>query len=124
MANGNVYTQAGEEVVIDALDTALGTTWAFQSGIGVTTPAKGDTALANATGCPAKAYPASPSKSQPTADKLQLVGTIAYTSTLAITELGLFKDASTGALIQRHVFDAINVVSGDSIEFTVTHEQA
>lgn len=124
MANGDIYTQAGEEVVIDALDTALGTSWAFHSGIGTTTPTKGDVALANSTGTPAKAYPGSPAKTQPTADKLQLVGTIAYVSTLAITELGLFKDAASGAMIQRHVFSPINVASGDSIQFTVTHEQA
>lgn len=124
MANGNVYTSAGEGVVIDALDAHLGTAWALQSGIGTTTPAKADAALVNVTGCPAKATPADAAKSQPTADKLQLVGTIAYTGTLAITELGLFKDATSGPLIQRHVFDPINVVNGDSIQFTVTHEQA
>jgi hypothetical protein len=46
------------------------------------------------------------------------VGTIAYTNTKAITEHGLFS-ASTGAtLMDRTVFSAINVVNGDSIQFT------
>ena len=46
------------------------------------------------------------------------VGTINYTSTKAITEHGLFS-ASTGAtLMDRTKFAAINVVNGDSIQFT------
>ncbi len=46
------------------------------------------------------------------------IGTIAYTSTKIITEHGLFS-ASTGAtLMDRTVFSAINVVNGDSIQFT------
>lgn len=46
------------------------------------------------------------------------VGTIAYTTTKAITEHGLF-NASTGVtLMDRHVFTAINVNNGDSIQFT------
>ena len=46
------------------------------------------------------------------------VGTISYTDTLAITEHGLF-NASTGVtLMDRHEFSAVNVVSGDSIQFT------
>ncbi len=48
----------------------------------------------------------------------QSVGTITYTSGLAITEHGLF-NASTGVtLMDRTVFAAINVVSTDQIEFT------
>ena len=46
------------------------------------------------------------------------VGTIAYTTTKAITEHGLF-NASTGVtLMDRTVFTVINVVNGNSIEFT------
>ena len=46
------------------------------------------------------------------------VGTIAYGSTLAITEHGLFS-ASTGAtLMDRTEFAIINVVNGDSIQYT------
>ena len=47
------------------------------------------------------------------------IGTIAFTSTLAITEHGLFNAASaTDELMDRSVFTAINVVNGDSIQFT------
>jgi len=48
------------------------------------------------------------------------VGTISYTTTKAIVEHGLF-NASTGVtLMDRSVFSAINVVNGDSIQFTYT----
>lgn len=46
------------------------------------------------------------------------VGTITYTSTKAITEHGLFNDAIAGTLLDRTVFSAVNVVSGDACEFT------
>lgn len=48
----------------------------------------------------------------------QTVGTITYTSTLAIVEHGIFNAAAVGTLLDRSVFAAINVVSGDSIQFT------
>ena len=46
------------------------------------------------------------------------VGTISYTTTKAITEHGLFSQATGTTLMDRTVFSAINVVSGDSIQFT------
>ena len=46
------------------------------------------------------------------------IGTISYTGTLAITEHGLFNASSGVTLMDRHTFSAINVVNGDSIEFT------
>lgn len=126
MANGDVYTQDGEEWVIDQLDTAFSTTWQMQSGVGTTTPDKADTGCGDVTGCPAKATPGSAAKSQPSADILQFVGVISYTSTLSITEVALFTPGGTYCF-QHHVFGAvtpIGVVNGDSIEFTIKHEQA
>ena len=46
------------------------------------------------------------------------VGTQAYVSSLAITEHGLFSQVAGTTLMDRHVFAALNVVSGDSIQFT------
>ena len=59
-------------------------------------------------------------KSQPSANIIRSVGTIAYTGTLAIVEHGLFSTAArtTDELWDRTVFAAINVVNGDSIQFT------
>jgi len=50
----------------------------------------------------------------------QSVGTISYTTTKIITEHGLFNDATgtTLNLMDRTEFSAINVVNGDSIQFT------
>ena len=48
------------------------------------------------------------------------VGTISYTTTKAITEHGLFNAATSITLADRTVFSAINVVNGDSIQFTMT----
>jgi len=48
------------------------------------------------------------------------VGTITYTHTLAITEHGLFNASTSGQLLDRSVFAAVNVVDTDSIQFTYT----
>jgi len=50
------------------------------------------------------------------------VGTATFDATAAITEHGLFSQSATGGgtLFDRSVFSAINVVSGDSIQFTYT----
>ena len=46
------------------------------------------------------------------------VGTITYTSTLAIREHGLFSIVTGGTLMDRTLFAIINVVNTDQIEFT------
>ena len=53
-----------------------------------------------------------------TAEIYKSVGTIAYTSSKAITEHGLFNNATGVTLMDRHTFAAINVIDGDSIVFT------
>lgn len=59
-------------------------------------------------------------KSQPSANIIRSVGTIAYAGTLAIVEHGLFTTAArtTDLMWDRTVFSVINVESGDSIQFT------
>jgi hypothetical protein len=61
-------------------------------------------------------------QSQPAANQLRSVGTATFDASAAITEHGLFSQAATGGgtLWDRSVFSAINVVSGDSIQFTYT----
>jgi hypothetical protein len=61
-------------------------------------------------------------KSKPSAPQLRSVATISITATRAITEHGLFDSttASGSTLWDRSVFTAINVVNGDSIQFTYT----
>ena len=88
------------------------------SGVGTTAAAIGDTAIGTTDG----ESRATGTQVESSAVAYQSVGTIAYTSTKAITEHGLFNDATgtTLNLMDRHVFAAVNVVSGDSIQFTYT----
>lgn len=46
------------------------------------------------------------------------MGTQYYDGSYAVTEHGLFNAASGGTLMDRSVFGAVNVASGDGIEFT------
>lgn len=46
------------------------------------------------------------------------VGTVSYTATYAITEMGIFSASTAGTLLDRFTFAALNVVNGDTITFT------
>lgn len=60
-------------------------------------------------------------QSNPGGGTYRTIGTVAYTATRAITEHGIFSQSSAGGtLLDRSVFTAINVVNGDSIQFTYT----
>lgn len=87
------------------------------SGTGTTAAAIGDTDLVTPAGPTTRATGSQGAST----NVYTTVGTISYTGTLAITEWALFNDATRGAvdsLMDRRVFTAINVVSGDSIQFT------
>ena len=53
-----------------------------------------------------------------TAPTYTSVATIPFTSTLAIVEHAIFNASSSGTMMDRSLFSAINVVNGDSIQFT------
>lgn len=53
-----------------------------------------------------------------TNDNYQVVGTVTASSSLAITEAGLFDAVSAGNLLIRSVFAAVNVIAADSIQLT------
>lgn len=61
-------------------------------------------------------------RSQPAANQYRSVGTVTFDGAGAITEHGILSQAATGGgtLWDRSVFSAINVASGDSIQFTYT----
>ena len=83
------------------------------AGTGTTAAAIGDTALQTPFGGSRVAG------SQSNASNVYTtVATIPFTSTLAITEWGLFTASTSVTLWDRRVFSAINVVNGDSIQFT------
>lgn len=85
------------------------------TGIGTTAEATSDTALVNTTGAPARV---AGTPTNPSANIYQSVATVAYTGTLAITEHGLFSASTSGTLLDRSVFSAINVINGDQITLT------
>lgn len=113
-----VVTTAFVNFMVDQLQAET-TEWGdfkfHDSGVGVTAEAVGDTDIettdgeARATGTQAEGA---------SANIYQSVGTISYTTTKAITEHGLFSKATGTTLLDRTVFTAINVVNGDSIQFT------
>lgn len=48
------------------------------------------------------------------------VGILTFDGAAAVVEHGIFNATSTGILLDRTVFSAVNVASGDSIQFTYT----
>jgi len=125
LISARVITDAGVAFLVDDWDAGGATTDItlmnfHDSGTGTTAEAVGDTDLVTPAGPTTRA---TGTKSQPAANQFRSVGTINYTGSLAITEHGVFNQSARGAgsvLWDRSVFAAINVVSGDAIEFTYT----
>jgi hypothetical protein len=120
-----VVTTAGVNFIVDAFQNLveLETLKYHGIGTGTTAEAVGDTALVTelttqynpdntrATGTLAEGAGANVFRS---------VGTNAVDATVAITEQGMFSQAATGGgtLLDRSVFSALNLVSGDSLQTT------
>lgn len=114
-----VVTTAGVNYLASDMNDGASDINAFDwhdSGTGVVAEAVGDTGL----GTPAGPARVSGTASNPTANQYRSVATISYTATLAITEHGLFSASTAGTLWDRTVFAAVNVVNGESIQFTYT----
>lgn len=112
-----VVTTAFVSFVVDQLQTESSLFGDFKyhdAGVGTTAAANGDTTIETTDG----ESRATGTQTEASATVYQSVGTVSYTTTKAVTEHGLFNDATTGTLMDRTVFSAINVVSGDSIQFT------
>lgn len=124
-----VVTDAGVAFMVDDWDVNTAsatndiTTLRYHgAGTGSTAESAGDTALVteSTTALNPDSTRATGTQSQPSANILRSVGTLTFDATAAIVEHGLFSQAATGGgtLWDRSVFSAINVVSGDSIQFT------
>lgn len=114
-----VVTTAFVNFVVDQLQTETSVFGDFKfhdSGVGTTAENAADTGIETTDG----ESRATGTQTESAANAYRSVGTISYTTTKAITEHGLFNDASAGTLMDRSVFSAINVVNGDSIQFTYT----
>lgn len=124
-----VVTDAGVAYIVDDFDNAAGgadvSLFNFHGcGTGVTAEAVGDTALVteSTTALNPDSTRATGSRSQPAANQYRTTGTVTFDASAAIVEHGIFTQAATGGgtLLDRSVFSAINVASGDSIQFQYT----
>ncbi len=95
-------------------------------GTGTTAAAAGDTALQTekdaSNGATTTHVIAAPTASRVTTtvtnDTAQLQGTATASATIAVTESGVFNAATAGTMLCRQVFTAVNLASGDSLQFT------
>ena len=115
----NLVTTAFVNDMVDELITETATWGDYKfhdSGVGVTGAAVGDVDIETTDG----ESRATGTQVEDAANIYESVGTISYTSTKAITEHGLFNVVTdaTPTLMDRHTFAAINVVNGDSVQFT------
>ena len=117
-----VFTNAGAAIVTNRIIQAGTAPKNIGWGVGTNAAAVGDTALQTESAPTTAGGRTVGTESRTTItntnDNYQVVGTVSAGSTLAITEAGLFDAVSTGNLLIRGVFTAVNVVSGDSIAFT------
>lgn len=121
-----VVTSAGVGFIVDAWQNTveLENMKYHGCGTGATAEASGDTALVteSTTALNPDSTRATGTQSEPAANQIRSTGTLVFDNTAAVTEHGLFSQAATGGgtLFDRSVFTAINVVSGDSIQFEYT----
>ena len=112
---GAFVTDIVSNMVTDT--TAFGDYKYHDCGTGATAEANTQTALVTPFGG-ARVAGTQVAGGTSTAPTYTSVATISFTSTLAITEHGIFNASTVGTLLDRSVFAAINVVNGDSIQFT------
>jgi len=117
LASVRVVTTAFVEYMVDQLQTETSAWGDFKfhdSGVGVTGALVGNTDIETTDG----ESRVTGTQAENASTIYESVGTIAYSTTKAITEHGLFNIVTGGVLLDRHTFSAINVENGDSIEFT------
>ena len=119
----NIVTDVGKAAVASRINGA-GSEAAFTYlavGTGVTAEGVGDTALQTEitdSGLARAAATASRVTTDTTNDTAQLTNTFTVTGSKAVTESGILNASSSGVLLARKVFSAINVVNGDSLQIT------
>jgi hypothetical protein len=115
----NVLTNAGKAIITNRLKGS-GTEPNFVTwGTGAGTAAATDTTLFTESAEARVAGTSTQATTTTTNDSYQVVGTITASATRAITNAGLFDTSSAGNLFVKGDFATINLVSGDSIQFTI-----
>lgn len=120
MVRANTFTTKGKELAQKLLSGQTATAVTYQ-GLGIGTG--GTTALNSeitTVGGERAASTITSITTTVTNDTANFTHTWAFTGTKAVTEEGLFNDASAGDMAAYQSFSAINVVSGDSLQ--VTHK--
>lgn len=125
LASMRVVTTAGVGYIVDAFQntTEVENLKYHGVGTGTTAEASGDTALVTESTTvlnPDSTRATGSTTEGASANIYRTVGTVTFDGSAAITEHGIFSQAATGGgtLLDRSVFSAINVASGDSIQFT------
>jgi len=118
-----VFTNVGASIITNRIIQAGTAPKNIGWGIGTTAAAVTDTALTTESAPTTSGGRTVGTESRVTTsvtnDTYQVAGTVTAGSTLAITEAGLFDNVTAGNMLIHGVFGAINVVSGDSIAFTI-----
>jgi hypothetical protein len=113
-----LVTDSFVQKLVNELQSSSGGIAGFKyhdSGTGTNAENAGDTSLQIPCG---EARDTGSQSEGASANIYKTVATHTYSATYAITEHGVFDASSGGTLMDRSVFSAINVISGDKIEFT------
>jgi len=119
----NTITNTGKAEAINLLgNVSSPTAFTYLAvGIGTTAADATDTALESEivdSGLERAAATVTRQQTTVANDTLQLVKSWTVSGTKAVTEAGVLNAASTGILLGRQVFSAINVVAGDTLALT------
>ena len=119
LVSSKMVTNAGAAYLVDAMQSSgaaenMGKFYWHEAGTGTGTEAVGDTALGSAVETRTTG-----SQEETSAMVYKTVSTHTFAITgAAVTEHGLFSSSAGVTLWDRSLFGAINISSGDSIEFT------
>lgn len=119
----NLVTTVGKALVAGRINASGAPAAAdyIAVGTGTNAAAAGDTTLQTelaASGLSRAAATVSLVTTTTTNDTAQMLKSFTVTGTAAVTESGVLNAASTGTLLCRQVFSAINVVNGDTLQIT------
>jgi hypothetical protein len=119
-----VVTDTGVAFIVDAFQNLVELENMKYHGVGTgsTAEAASQTALVteSTTALNPDSTRATGTTTEASAAVYRTVGTVTFDATAAITEHGIFSQAATGGgvMLDRSVFSAVNVASGDSIQAT------
>lgn len=118
----NLITNAGKALVAGLMTGDVTNFFDYIAvGTGTTAAAATDTALETESATAGLTRAASTNSrvtTDVTNDTAQFLKSFTVTGTVAVTESGVFDASSTGNMLCRQVFSAINVVNGDTLQIT------